>query len=104
MGATSVRAVIVSTMDVISLGFQTDLALLELGGTQMADRGDHLVVRTPDNPTFWWGNFLLLAGPPPQADAQTWIDRFHAEFPDARHVALGFDGVHGAVDDLAGFT
>jgi hypothetical protein len=50
-------------MQVTSLGFQTDLALRVLEGAEITDRGDYLVVRTPDNPTFYWGNFLLLARP-----------------------------------------
>jgi ribosomal protein S18 acetylase RimI-like enzyme len=41
---------------------------------------------------------------PPAADTDSWLERFAAEFPDAGHVALGFDGVAGRVDDLAGFT
>jgi ribosomal protein S18 acetylase RimI-like enzyme len=91
-------------MDVTSLGFRTDLALLQLGGTEVEDRGDHLVVRSPHNPMFWWGNFLLLSQVPAAADTDTWLARFADEFPDAEHVALGFDGVDGRVDDLAGFA
>ena len=91
-------------MNVTSLGNRTDLALLQLGGTEVEDRGDHLVVRSPHNPTFWWGNFLLLAQVPPAGDADLWLDRFAAEFPAARHVALAFDGVDGRVEDLAAFT
>ena len=75
-----------------------------LGGSQVEDRGDHLVIRTPHNPTFWWGNFLLLARPPGREETDAWLERFAAEFPDARHVALGVDGIDGAVADLAGFT
>ena len=78
--------------------------LLSLQGSVVADRGNHLVVRTPANPGFHWGNFVL-------AD-QTWVDRplsdlvavFHAEHPQAGHVALGVDGVGGLVgeeDELA---
>ena len=52
-------------MEVASLGLQTDLALLERSGSTIEDCGDHLVVRTPDNPLHWWGNFLLLPRPPP---------------------------------------
>ena len=51
-------------MDVVSLADRTDLALLQLGGSEVSDRGDHLVVRTPHNPAYWWGNFLLMAEPP----------------------------------------
>ena len=77
-------------MDIKGLGWRTDLALLEISGSVLDDRGDHVVVRTPDNPTFWWGNFLMLAGPPADAaDARRWIGAFEAEFPAAPH-ALAF--------------
>jgi ribosomal protein S18 acetylase RimI-like enzyme len=91
-------------VDLTSLGCRTDLALLQLGGSKVEDRGDHLVVRSPHNPTFWWGNFLLLSQVPEPADTDVWLERFAAEFPDAEHVALGFDGVDGSVEDLAAFT
>ncbi len=88
-------------MDVASLGFRTDLALLRLGGTTVDDRGDHLVVRTAHNPSFWWGNFLLLDGPPAADDVDRRFAQFAAEFPDARHIALGIDAPGGTVADLA---
>jgi ribosomal protein S18 acetylase RimI-like enzyme len=91
-------------VDVTSLGFRTDLALRRLGGAQIEDRGNHLVVRSPDNPLFWWGNFLLLPTVPVAADIDGWLARFAAEFPDALHVALGFDGTDGTLDDLAEFS
>jgi ribosomal protein S18 acetylase RimI-like enzyme len=91
-------------VDVTSLGFRTDLALLRLGGTEVEDRGDHLVVRSPHNPTFWWGNFLLLAQVPAASDTDLWLNRFAAEFSDAKHLALGFDGGDGRVEDLVAFT
>lgn len=91
-------------MQITSLGYQTDLALLDLGGSQVDDKGDHLVIRSPHNPTHWWGNFLLLPGPPPRAQAIGWIETFASEFGRASHIALGFDGIDGTVDDLAGFA
>ena len=36
-------------MDVRSLGFRTDLALLTASGSVIEDRGTHLVIRTPAN-------------------------------------------------------
>jgi GNAT superfamily N-acetyltransferase len=92
------------SVDVTSLGYRTDLALLQLGGTQVEDRGDHLVLRSPHNPTFRWGNFLLLAQVPAAADTDLWFERFAAAFPDAEHLALGFDGADGRVGDLAAFS
>jgi ribosomal protein S18 acetylase RimI-like enzyme len=90
-------------VDVTSLAYQTDLAVLQLGGTQVEDRGDYLVVRSAHNPTHWWGNFLLLAHPP-VAEAWQWLDRFAAEFPTAEHVALGVDGTRGTATDLRWFA
>jgi ribosomal protein S18 acetylase RimI-like enzyme len=89
---------------VASLGYRTDLSLLGLGGSEIEDRGDHLVVRSPHNPSFWWGNFLLLADVPDPEASGAWLERFAVSFPGARHVALGFDATHGSTADLAGFA
>ncbi len=88
-------------MDVRSLGYRTDLMIRELEGSTVTDRGDHLVIRTPDNPPYWWGNFLLLASPPPAGEAAKWIAAFAVEFPGARHVALGIDVVEAGIVDEA---
>jgi ribosomal protein S18 acetylase RimI-like enzyme len=79
-----------------SPGLATDLALLELQGSTIRDRGDHLVIHTPANPTFWWGNFLLLGHPVAAEEIPTWLDRFAAELPGARHRAFAF--IHGEGD------
>jgi ribosomal protein S18 acetylase RimI-like enzyme len=87
-------------VDVRSLGYRTDLMIRKLEGSHIADRGDHLVIRTAGNPGYWWGNFLLLASPPPAGEAASWLAAFAAEFPDAKHVALGIDVTEaGIVDD-----
>jgi len=78
-------------MRITSLGFRTDVALRALEGAEITDRGDYLVIRTPDNPDFWWGNFLLLDRVPGPGQGREWLARFAAEFPAARHVALGAD-------------
>jgi ribosomal protein S18 acetylase RimI-like enzyme len=93
-------------VEVRSLGYRTDLAIAALEGSQVTDRGDHLVVRTPGNPDYWWGNFLLLPGLEP-GSGDGWRARFAAEFPGAGHVALGLDltGDSGAdPGELAGMT
>jgi ribosomal protein S18 acetylase RimI-like enzyme len=88
-----------SSVDIRSLGYRTDLTIRVLEGSQVEDRGDYLVIRSPRNPTFWWGNFLLLSTPPPPGQAGEWLARFDAEFPGASHVALGVDVTDaGAVD------
>lgn len=75
-------------MNVRSLGFRTDLALLVQAGSLVEDHGDHLVVRTPDNPTYFWGNFVLFEHAPTVESA---LAVFAAAFPDAEHVSLGVD-------------
>jgi len=76
---------------VTSLGFRTDVALRVLEGAEVADRGDYVVVRSPGNPDYWWGNFLLLAAWPGCGAGDRWLARFAAEFPLAHHIALGVD-------------
>src|SRR3954454_14400580 len=83
-----------------SLGFRTDLMLRRLANASVTDKGDYLVVETPDNPGFYWGNFLLLADPPPAGTAARWLDVFHAELPAAAHVAIGIDGVDCETGDV----
>ena len=78
-------------MEIRSLGFRTDLALLQRTGSEVDDRGTHLVVRTPANPTYYWGNFLLLGQPPVPGGEREVIGAFHTEFPDAQHVSIGID-------------
>ncbi len=77
-----------------SLAWRTDLTFARFDG-EVVDRGDCVVVRTPGNPGFWWGNFLLLEHVPSETDAQHWLARFEAEIaqrqPESRHLAFGID-------------
>ena len=91
-------------MEIRSLGLRTDVALLQLGGSVVEDHGDHLVVRTPDNPTYWWGNFLLVGSVPEETETSRWLARFAEAHPGARHVALAFDTTTGRTEQLAGFA
>jgi ribosomal protein S18 acetylase RimI-like enzyme len=92
-------------MDIASLAFRTDLAMLEHSGSHVEDHGTHLVVRTPANPTYWWGNFLLLPAPPVDDDAAAgWLETFAREFPGTPHRTFGIDGRDGSIEDLAPFA
>jgi ribosomal protein S18 acetylase RimI-like enzyme len=79
-------------VEVRSLAFRTDLMVRRLAGGTIDDRGDHLVVRTQENPGFYWGNFMLLTALPAGAAMDAWITEFRREFPDVGHIALGIDG------------
>ncbi len=98
-GATGDAAV----ASVRSLGYRTDLSLLQMTGSSVVDRGDCLVVATTGNPHFWWGNFLLLRERPTVAKASGWVHRFEQELPWATHRAFGLDdpdAPHGAFSAL----
>lgn len=86
-------------MNVRSLAFRTDLLLRRLAGSIILDRESHQVVRTPTNPSFWWGNFVLVA-PDTLPDAPA---LFAAEFPGASHLAIGVDGTEGESGERAGW-
>jgi GNAT superfamily N-acetyltransferase len=91
-------------VEIASLGFRTDLMVRVLEGSEVTDHSGYLSVRTPANPEFWWGNFLLLPARAAQGEAGWWLSLFTAEFPAADHVALGFDITSNDGTDLAGFT
>jgi RimJ/RimL family protein N-acetyltransferase len=78
----------------LSLGWQTDLIFARFDG-EVADRGDHLLVRTAANPTFWWGNFLLFDHAPGAGDFDRWMALFEHEIaavqPACGHRAFGVD-------------
>ena len=65
-------------MKLKSLGYRTDLIFPEFDG-QIIDRGDYLVILTPTNPTFYWGNFLIFPKPPVEGDLDKWKAMFTEE-------------------------
>ena len=88
-----------------SLGYRTDLIFARFDA-EVTDRGDHLSIRTPQNPSFFWGNFLLFDRPPASGDAARWSELFAREIgapPEIQHVALGWDTVEGETGELAEF-
>lgn len=76
-------------MHELPIGWATDIAVLEHSGSTVEHRGDHLLVRTPHNPTFHWGNCLLVTDPDAVDEAQQWVQAFQGAFPSATWVAIG---------------
>ena len=91
-------------MEIRSLGYATDIALLAMSGSIVEQFGDHAIVRSPHNPSHWWGNFLLLGSMPARRDQSGWIARFHEAFPHSTHVAIGIDVDYGSAEALQGFS
>jgi len=73
----------------LPLGWRTDVAVRRLSGAQVDEHSDHLVVRTPADPAYHWGNFVLVTDPAAVDDAGRWLRTFEAEFPAADHRAVG---------------
>lgn len=75
-------------------GWATDF-ILHRFDAEVTERDDCLVVRTPANPTYYWGNCLVLPRLPADDELAHWRARFDAEItqrqPASRHVAIGID-------------
>lgn len=76
-------------MPQLSPGWATDLAVLELSGSIIEDKNHHWVVRTRDNPSYHWGNFVFVRDADSVDDAARWVGVFRAAFPDAKWVSIG---------------
>ena len=70
-------------------GWATDLAILEHTGSIVEDHQDHLIVRTPHNPDFHWGNCLFVTDDDTVDEAGRWVTAFQLAFPEATWVAIG---------------
>lgn len=88
-----------------SLAWKTDLILLDT--SIVTDRGDYIVVRTPERRGFYWGNFLLFREGPGAGDFERWTALFEREIASqqpTRHVALGWDSPEGEPEEVGEFT
>ncbi len=71
-----------------SLGLATDILVL----SKRAEIETHplgWVLRTPNEPDFWFGNQLILRGDPPPPEVA--VAAFHEAFPQAEHVTISWD-------------
>lgn len=69
-------------------------------GRVVVRRDGYLAVRSPSNPTHFWGNLLLFDDPPLDGDAARWERLFDIEFADAplvRHRTFAWDRTDASV-------
>jgi GNAT superfamily N-acetyltransferase len=76
-------------MPELGVAWATDIAILELSGSSVEDRGDHLILRSPLNPRHHWGNCILVTDSGAVDDAERWVGVFEAAFPAADWIAIG---------------
>jgi ribosomal protein S18 acetylase RimI-like enzyme len=92
-------------VDVLSPAIRSDFIFARFDG-EVHDRGGHVLVRTPANPGFWWGNYLVFPNPPGPGDVKRWRAVFAEEFagdPGVLHEAYAWeptDGSTGAAEDF----
>ncbi|MGH2914375.1 MAG: GNAT family N-acetyltransferase [Solirubrobacteraceae bacterium] len=90
-----------------SLVWATDIDVLPR--SRVVERRDgFLVVRSPSNPTHWWGNMLIFDAPPEAGDGERWERLFADEFagqPASDRRTFAWDRTDGALgaapDELA---
>lgn len=83
-------------MIIKSLGFQTDLYFHRFTGV-IIEHNDYIVVKTPSNPTFFWGNLLYFKEPPTKLSFLKWQSIFEEEFRslNVQHMTLAWDSIEG---------
>ncbi|MCF3649890.1 GNAT family N-acetyltransferase [Synoicihabitans lomoniglobus] len=76
---------------IANLGYHTDCIFHQQDG-MVEEREDHWVIRTPTNPTFWFGNLVLFKTAPLPGDFERWHQIHAAAFGQTlNHITLGWD-------------
>jgi len=90
-----------------ALGFRSELIFHRADGEVLDCRAEHgcRVIRTPSNPTYYWGNYLLFEHAPRPGDEARWPALFErliaAAQPESTHRAFGW--MEDAPGDISGF-
>ena len=71
-----------------TLGLASDALVMD-GLSAFENHGDHVIQRTPSEPTFWFGNQLIIADADAKADVV--LPRFARAFPDSAHIVVTWD-------------
>ncbi len=77
----------------LSLGFRTEMIFHRFDGI-IVDRGDYLVVKTPSNPGYMFGNLILFFDAPRNGCLDEWKAVFQREFgenADIKHFTFLWD-------------
>lgn len=90
-----------------TLGFRSELIFHRHDGEVIDCRAQHgcQVIRTPSNPTYYWGNYLLFDAAPRAGDVRRWPALFEeliaARQPLSTHRAFGW--MEDSAGDVASF-
>ena len=91
-------------MNIQSLGYRTDFIFNNHDGS-VEDHGDYFVVKTKNNPNYFWGNLLLYKKPPTFGDFKKWKSDFKKEFtnPKIYHMTFAWDSPSGNAGEISEF-
>ncbi len=76
-----------------SIGLKTNLFFHQFFGN-VTPKENYFAIHTPDNPEYYWGNYLIFDNPPKKTDRKKWIDAFKDEFghrESINHAAFTWD-------------
>ena len=77
-------------MPVRSLVTSTDIGVAG-ESCSVIERDDCVVIVTPSQPSYYWGNFVVMPRPPADGDLVAWEDVFTTAHPEMRHRAFTWD-------------
>ncbi len=80
-------------MKIRSLGRLTDFIFAQFSGS-IQNKGSYTVIQTPNNPGYFWGNYIIFDRPPQQGDLGKWKTLFDKEFPcysEPQHYVFTWD-------------
>ena len=86
-------------MNELPFDWATDLEILRLTGSDIQEYEDHIIVKTPSNPKYHWGNCLLVLDHSLVNQAQTWVYKFHQNFPNADWISIALPVMPKNLDD-----
>jgi ribosomal protein S18 acetylase RimI-like enzyme len=83
-------------MKINSLAFQTDLFFHRFTGVVL-EYEEYLVIKTPTNPTYFWGNLLYFPRPPTTESLAIWKNIFREQFHsmNVEHMTFAWDSLKG---------
>lgn len=85
-----------------SVAIRTDLFLTAFDG-EVIERDRYVVIRTPTNPGYWWGNYLVYPEPPDASSHDLWLEDHARELPGIAATLLAWDRPDGARGELEPF-
>ena len=80
-----------------NLGYRTD-AIFHLRDGFVEEHAEYYAIRTPSNPDFWFGNFILFKQAPTAGDLSRWLQIHEHTFRSSlNHITFGWDEDHPGV-------